>query len=322
MPPSPPRATAVVGWVFAGTGVVLVLGAVVFAVLMLASMSVDSVRVRPSKARSAPLPLLLLRQPATTPPPSYLRVRVLNVCRLPWRRPPFAATLFQGADLLLLQEMFRTPSVLCSDPTPAMLREGAAAAAAHRWHAALHAKPQRRGTVTDSGLMGAACQPWGLAWVAGGSLGGSLFPDSLADKGVAVFEVLWGGRPVGLRVATAHLQAGSDAPSAQAREAQLGHAFQMARLAGARLFAGDFNAEREWLVARAPAWATYVPSVDGLPTTLDGQQLDHVWVLPSSSSSSSGLPTVHVRTNPEVGKAVHTDHAALDLVVGLAPHLP
>jgi hypothetical protein len=144
---------------------------------------------------------------------------------LPWQHllPAPSKQLFRGADVVLMQEVFRTPSALVRDP---LLR--LAATAGTHWAWAAPTPPRPKHCITDSGLAAAGTRgAWAPRVVAFEALPAGRHSDARAHKGVAVFAMA-----CGLRLATTHLQASYNAAHEAAddtlRLAQFGHAVRAA----------------------------------------------------------------------------------------------
>ena len=314
--------------------VIVAAAVLVFLVLLGMSMCVDSSRVRPVPA-VAPAATLAADaadaadapdapDAAVSPPPrgtTLFRLRCLNTHCLPWLRPRAHPDLYTGVDGAVFQELFRTPSLLCSDALAVVARPGVQLASV--------TAPQRRGKVIDSGLAAAAVAPWRVASVASSPLPGGENFDAFADKRVAVFAFTHGAARI--TVATTHLQAFYEAKAGarnqKLRASQFQHALDFAYAHGADVLAGDINTPEPELLAQFDEWVHarggYRPAHDAQPTSQHpikyfeswranpsswGSKLDFVWVLRPQHVQ----PATFVTTNYAVA-LTWTDHAAIDV---------
>ena len=293
---------------------------VVFGILLGTSMCIDACTVRKPPASAATLSTIEGSIAPAPGRPTRFRLRCLNTHCLPWLRPRAHPDLYKNVDGVVFQELFRTPSLLCSDALKVVNQPGVQLAAVNT--------PQRRGKVIDSGLAAAAVQPWHVEFLASSSLPGGESFDALADKCVAVFAFTHGTARV--TVATTHLQAFYDANAAtrnqELRSRQFKHVLEFAYAQGADILAGDINTPELHLLTRFDAWVHelggYRPTHDERPTSQHplkhfeswrenpsswGSQLDFLWVL----RPQHVRPASRVTTNYDVA-LTWTDHAALD----------
>jgi len=281
------------------------------------------------RAIGTPSPPPLVSQRNIHHRPVTLRVRSVNVWLLPFRAwsariPP---AVFVGADVVLLQELFRKPSLLGPD--------AAVVSSSPRVSFAVPAVAVPIGKLTDSGLAIAGVGHVAVANLAFRAFAQSVLPDSLANKGVAVFQCSHG-----LRLATTHMQAdyGTNGRShAAIRLHQFKEAVEFAVEHGAAVLAADANTSNpsdlqdlDDVVVLATNGRGYRLHDDGMASTpvtggtavawrrdpnAFGQRVDHVWALGQHVTCSAVVTQLDV-TDP------WSDHAALDFTVSFAVPLP
>ena len=290
-------------------------GLLVFFIMLGISMSKD-VRV----VRKVPMQPIVNLADTPHPDSNVFRLRCLNTHCLPWLRPRAHPDLYTDVDGVVFQELFRTPSLLCSDAMHVVSAPNVQLAAVET--------AQRKGKLMDSGLAAAAVQPWRVTYVASSPLPGGESFDALADKRVAVFAFTRG--MLRIVVATTHLQAfytrKASARNQALRARQFQHVLEFAVAHGADILAGDVNTPEPALLAQYDEWVQqvggYRAASDTRPTSQHplkyfdswrvnpsswGSQLDFMWVL----RPDHVRPLTLVTANYDVALS-WTDHAALD----------
>ena len=335
------------------SSVVAVSVAASFMVALLASVgAVVGTLFAPRGPRRSPLPPPPDRRQAAPVTAQTLRLRVVNMFMLPTKpvtkavRRAAKSSLFDGADVILMQEMFRR-AFAGTDPVKYLLctltREGYAATGA------VAETPCPAGKFTDGGLAAIGLGPWHVKYLAFAPFSIGTSVDALATKGVAVFSTCFG-----IRLATTHLQAsyhGNKPTKAGAereemiRSLQFAEAVDFALHHGVHVLAGDFNTSEPATVAamerlvseRTAGWGFLVKPGNGNTTakrdseqrwrdtapddTTHGHTIDYVFILdptPFCGGGGEGGTCRRLRVFADrTATTKWSDHAVLEVILPL-----
>lgn len=284
-------------------------------------------------------PLLHVRKSVTPPPlcdidptKTTYKIRVVNLFMLPFSnigkkvKKAVQAGVLSNVDFVLAQELFRQPW-FARDTAQAFVDE-----AKCRVAVSVPEVKNRPMAITDSGLGALAVGPCNtvcfVAFEPFESRG--KFPDSLSDKGVAIFRL-----NDKVNVAVTHLQASYKQSSLHGddhfRLAQFRQAVKLAMRHGAVVLVGDFNSHTpenvtamKRVLAEATRGAGYLLPNDGQSTSKragkqpsdtawrlydDGVIIDHCWVLVPGS-----VGVARSTTNKAVTEG-WSDHAAIEFTL-------
>lgn len=260
-------------------------------------------------------------------------LRLANIQCLPFgfestahkARTAAAAALFEGADVTLVQEAF-TRVLGRSDILDDLVKT------VPNVRGASSNTRVQPGYFTDDGLAVVVGAAWRVRPIGTHTFKPRQFPDSLAQKGVCVFEVSH-DRIVPFRVANVHLQAGGGSKRQRTRIVQFREALAFALQLGAVLLGGDVNTDDMATLTAMVKQHTingYLVPHDAHPTCCrrangtykrGSNRLDYVWVLDPTRVSCA-----YAHTRNELTRGV-SDHACVECVVNytdtathLAPH--
>jgi len=295
----------------------------VFLVLLLAVFVYDQNYERPSFQRYT--------DPANKPISNSMRIRCVNTQML-FRHQynTIPDSLFKDVDILLMQEVFRTPSLFTMDNLKRLFKTFPCVVSAV-------APPNRlsKRKLMDSGLAALSVRSsMPITFVAFHAFTESMSVDKYCEKGAAIFDVC------GFRLCTVHFQASyteDQCPDDQEglRIRQFLEAIHFCRKFGAILLAGDINSSCPSTLALFDSVVEkgggYRIPDDGGTTIAKcrhsqkewrnnpdehGERLDYAWILNSQIVSDVSV----IRTRMDVTDGF-SDHAAMDFTVTLSVDL-
>ena len=269
------------------------------------------------------------------------RVRVVNMAMLPFplrmdsvisAKRAVNAGLFDGVDVVLMQEVFRTHAM--KDGAHALQEASEKSGKNKAIHVVVPEVCVPRFFFTDSGLAAASTAPWSCFCIAFEPFTHgirSVGTDALSQKGVAVFQTKT--NPA-LRFTVTHAQSTKHQDSLRMRQFQF--AVSVARHYNAHVLAGDMNTDDPAVLTDMDAHiktvfgegAVRLTSTSGDPTCCKPfragiigkalmakhkmkSQIDHAWLLCAATASAS----THTHTVNHAVTSGWSDHNALDFTI-------
>ncbi len=293
---------------------------VVIVMALLYIRAYDHLNIKPGFSRLPPI------GSGNKQPPNRIRVRNLNtnlISKTMFNRKKIPPTVFHGVDVLILQEVFRTPSIIMQDNLKEMFKSypGVQMAVAPN-------VPLTDGAYLDSGLAAISLHPSiHIACLAFKPfhLKNEKSIDSFSNKGVAIFRI---GK---YTIANVHMQSSYGKQLCSMQEGirlnQFNEAVDFAKAHGACMIMGDINTsclatlgKMDAIVgdnghrvkgdnkSTSPRSGYSNRTWRQLPCKY-GQMVDHVWVLDNAAVSTTNIVT-NLKSSDNF-----SDHASLDFTI-------